>query len=458
LKFYPVNYSNRLFKNQLPSGIDFQRPVRILTRFETTFNFRPMKNIFQFFLLLSLLSSCANEDKQENSFVFPPEWEPHEAVWISINDQWGSPEFAEMSIAPRLEVVKALHTYVQVKLITTKDSLAKAFNERLVGMGVDTARVTTIIHPQETFYVRDPGPIFLSNGKEIKMANWQGIDSATLKRRPDMPVRKAVDDSLAVRFGYDIRNEPLSFDGGAVDVNNHSAISIKDYAMMHNPGLSLEEIEKEILDTYGKQQMIWLEGIALVDVNGLKIDNYWGQAPGGHVDAVVRFVNDSTILVTTLSEEDKHKNPIAEHDYHVFQGYLKQLKTARRINGQPFTIVEIPSPDLNPHIVPWPMAYWPEEELEELYQKGLSKEVDTMLIVPAIGYANFLVTNGAVLVGQYWQEGMPETEKEKDVKMMDILKTYFPDRDIVGLNPVGINMSGGGIHCVTQQEPQVNNR
>jgi agmatine deiminase len=161
-------------------------------------------------------------------------------------------------------------------------------------------------------------------------------------------------------------------------------------------------------------------------------------------------------LVTTVSEEDRNSNPIAAHDYDIFQGYLKQLSAARRVNGEPFTIIEIPFPDLSPHLIPWPIADWPKEELPELYESGLSENVDTLFITPAMGYANFLVTNGAVLVAQYWQEGMPEKEKLKDEQMLSILKTYFPNREIVGLNPLGINMSGGGIHCATQQEPKIN--
>ncbi|MEM1001771.1 MAG: agmatine deiminase family protein [Bacteroidota bacterium] len=415
-----------------------------------------MKTIFQILVSLIVLTSCSNVEKEERAFVFPPEWAPQQAVWITIHDDWGDPEFTEMSIAPRLEVVKALHKHVPVKLLTINDSLVSAFNDRLLAMDVDTSKITTIINPQPTYYLRDPGPIFLSNGKTLKMANYQGIDSATLKRRPDMALRKAVDDSLAKQFGYEIQNSPLSFDGGAIDVNTHSAISIKDYAVKHNPNLSLEEIENEILGTYGKQQVIWLEGVALIDVNGLKVDNYWGEAPGGHADAVVRFVNDSTILVTTVSDEDRTKNPIAAHDYHIFQGYLEQLKAARRINGKPFNIVEIPSPNLSHHVYPYPMEYWPEEEMEQLYEQGYTKDMDTLLVVPAMGYANFFITNGAVLVGQYWQEGMPESEKEKDEAMMEILETYFQDREFIGLNPLGINFSGGGIHCVTQQEPKVN--
>lgn len=414
-----------------------------------------MQRVLILFLALHLLAGCSVDQPKARPFVFPPEWDAHEAVWISIHDAWGDPEFAALSIGSRLELVKALHQHVPVKLLTTSDSLAQAFGFRLVEMGVDTARISCIIHPQETFFLRDPGPIFLSNGEELQVANWQGVDSLTLERRPDMGLRKAIDDSLAARFGYVLRDSPLSFDGGAVDVNGRSAIAIKDYAVMHNPGLTLEQIEDEIKRTLGKEQVIWLEGVALIDANELKVDNYWGLAPGGHVDAVVRFVNDSTILVSSVAEEDRATNPIAAHDYAVFKGYLDQLSSARRMNGRPFHLVEIPSPSVQLHATPWSTAYWPAEELERLYESGLSREEDTIQVVPALSYANFLLTNGAVLVPEYWEPGMPESERLKDQRMQEILGLYYPNRAIVGLNVIGINMAGGGIHCATQQEPRI---
>lgn len=415
-----------------------------------------MKNIFQILISLALLSSCSSEEKKDKPFTFPPEWEPQQAVWISINDSW---EFGRdvYQIDSRLQLVKALYQYVPVKILSNKDSLATNLLDSLLKMTVDTSRVTTIVNPQETYFLRDPGPLFLSNGTELRMANWQGIDSNSIKRNSDIVLRKVVDDSLAVQFGYKVQNSPISYDGGAIEVSNHSAMSIKDNALMHNKGsFSIEEIEKEILDMYGKEQMIWLEGIPLVEKNGLKVDNYWGYAPNGHIDAVARFANDSTILVTTISEEDKDKNPIAKHDYEIFQGYLKQLKEQRRINGKPFTLVEIPSPDLSLHLVPIPLSYWTPEGLEKLYRDGLPKETEIMLVVPALSYANYFVTNGAVLVAQYWEEGMPESEKEKDEKMVNILKKYFPNREIIGFNVKEINLFGGGIHCVTQQVPRIN--
>jgi agmatine deiminase len=287
------------------------------------------------------------------------------------------------------------------------------------------------------------------------MANWQGVDT-TQASPGSTTLRKAVDDSLAVRFGYEVQNSPLKYDGGAIVVNSHSAMSIKDYAVENNKGkYSIEEIEQEILNLYGKKQMIWLEGVPLVDTKGLKVDNYWGYAPNGHIDAVARFANDSTILVTTISEADRNKNPIAKHDYEIFQGYLQQLKKQRRYNGKPFTVVEIPSPDLGLHLIPVPVKYWATETLEYYKMDHLTQE-DTILVVPAMNYANYFVTNGAVFVPEYWEEGMPISEKEKDEKMKSILKRYFPGRDIVGLKSKEINLYGGGIHCATQQEPRVN--
>lgn len=406
-------------------------------------------------LLLILLACSVTSEPQKQAFIFPPEWEPHQAVWISINDQWMSPEIAATQIKARLEMVKAMHAHVPVNILTISDSLAGVLKDSLHHMAVDTTRITTIIYPTTTYFLRDPGPIFLSNGSELHMANWQGIDS-TSRTATNIIERKTVDDSLAVRYGYTVQNSPLCFEGGGIDVSTHAAMAIKDYAFDHNGSqYSVEEIEQGILELYGKQQMIWLEGSPLIEKKGLKVDNYWGYAPGGHIDAVARFVNDSTILVTTIAEEDKDKNPIARHDYEVFQGYIQQLQQYRTPEGKPYQVVPIPSPDLRHHVEAIPMLYWSPETLEFYEMEHLPEQYDTILVVPAINYANFLVTNGVVLVPQYWKEGLPLTEKAKDETMVQLLQQYFPDREIIGLPAREVNMFGGGIHCATQQEPKV---
>ena len=406
------------------------------------------------FIIFILILGCSNDKSTEKQFEFPPEWEEHQAVWIDINDAW-SPFSVRGQINTRLEIVKHLHKNVQVKVLTTSDSLSNSLVDQMIEMQIDTSKVQMIVHPLPNNYMRDTGPIFLSNGDSLKMANWNwkclNNWCGEVKN-----LRGTIDDSLANKYGYSIKSSPFNYEGGAIVVNNHSALSISDYALEQNEGnVPIEEIEKSIKYLYGKEQVIWLKGIPLIERNGLKIENYFGQGADGHIDALVRFANDSTLLVTTISEEDRSKSPIQEHDYKVYQSYLEQLQKAKRVNGKPFTIVEIPAPDISLHVAPIPAAViW---EVLEIYELTDQFEMDDFInMVPIIGYANYLVSNGVVLVAQYWEERLPESEKKKDEEMVAILKKYFPDREIIGIPAKAINWDGGGIHCSTQQEPKIN--
>ena len=344
-----------------------------------------MKQVIKTILLSYVI--CLSVKKTEAQFTYPPEWEPHQAIWMSINDQWGDKETASWQIEARLQLANALQDYTSVKILTNKDSLARAIVSNLYEMGADTTQITTITHPLPNYFIRDTGPIFLTNGSQLKVANWKWkclnhwCDSIN-------NLRGTIDDSLAARFNYPMQTSTINYEGGAIVVNNHSALSIMDFALDQNEGnLAIEEIEKEILNLYGKKQMIWLEGIPLMDRNGYKVGKFFGQGADGHADAFVRFANDSTLLVTTISEEDKNKNLIAKHDYGIFQGYLQQLKEKRRANGKPFHIVEIPSPDLSYHQYPMPAAEnW--DMLEQYEATQYFTKEDTVFMVPTMGYAN----------------------------------------------------------------------
>ena len=106
---------------------------------------------------------------------------------------------------------------------------------------------------------------------------------------------------------------------------------------------------------------------------------------------------------------------------------------------------------------------FPYQITEDLYYGFLSESAfegislgDTIVMVPALEYANFTITNGVVIASKYWMEGMPESEKRKDKKLRTILKKYFPNREIFTYDALPIYWGGGGVHCRTQQEPQIN--
>jgi agmatine deiminase len=71
--------------------------------------------------------------------------------------------------------------------------------------------------------------------------------------------------------------------------------------------------------------------------------------------------------------------------------------------------------------------------------------VDTEAEVFCASYTNFYIANGAII--------MPAYGIEADNVAANVLEKAFPGREVV---PVQINHlahGGGGVHCITQQQP-----
>ena len=64
------------------------------------------------------------------------------------------------------------------------------------------------------------------------------------------------------------------------------------------------------------------------------------------------------------------------------------------------------------------------------------------------GYANFYIGNGAVYTPQFG-------DASADRRAAETLGRLFPGRRVVALDVDRIYENGGGIHCVTQQQPAV---
>lgn len=83
-------------------------------------------------------------------------------------------------------------------------------------------------------------------------------------------------------------------------------------------------------------------------------------------------------------------------------------------------------------------------ELIELFEA--TDAVDTDAEVFCASYTNFYIANGAII--------MPAYGIAADQVAAEVLAQAFPGREIV---PVRINHlahGGGGVHCITQQQPQ----
>jgi agmatine deiminase len=167
-----------------------------------------------------------------------------------------------------------------------------------------------------------------------------------------------------------------------------------------NPHLNQAQIEEYLCNYYGVEQVLWVtEGIV-------------GDDTDGHIDDTTRFVNEDTVL--TVVEHDEN-----DDNYEPLKQNLADLKAMSLLNGKSLNIIELPMPDA-------------------VYDSGIR--------LPA-SYANFLITNGSIIVPIYGCD--------KDEIALEIIQSCFPERKIVGINATEIIWGLGSFHCLSQQEPIV---
>jgi len=260
---------------------------------------------------------------------------------------------------------------------------------------------------------------------------------------------------MARYLGLETVSTNFVAEGGGLESNGNGVLmTIEETALQRNPGKKLAEIEAEYKRVTGAKKIIWLKQMTMHDKNfsGLSVANWAAGGANGHIDEVARFVNPTTIVLAKIDENEIHSNPISKVDYDVLEESYEILKAATDVEGKPFKIIRFPYPDLNVHAVNRVV----NDSLRKRIDIDISalKNGDTLKRVPAVGYMNFMVTNGVVLTAKYWKQGMPLREKEKDEEVLKLMQEFYPGRKIIQINPSKINTGGGGIHCATQQQPK----
>ncbi len=114
-------------------------------------------------------------------------------------------------------------------------------------------------------------------------------------------------------------------------------------------------------------------------------------------------------------------NP-ASFDHAVTQRHLAILETATDAQGRSLNVVVLPAPTTV-------RETWANDDF-------------------AAGYVNFYVCNGGVIVPEFG-------DRRGDRHAHQTLQDLFPNHEIVSLNIDALAAGGGGIHCATQQEPQI---
>jgi agmatine deiminase len=325
----------------------------------------------------------------------PAEWEPHARCWMAWPDRsdlWGE-DLADTQQA-YARVAQAIGRFEPVTMIANPESESRA--AEICGPGVDTVAL-----PIDDAWFRDTGPAFLvrDNGERAAAAwHFNGWGEKFSRFAQDAKLA----ERLCQKLNLPLHQADLCLEGGAISVDGEGTILTTESCALHasrNPGRSRPAVERELCDALGGEKVIWLPGELAV-----------GDCTDGHIDGLACFARPGVVLLETLTEPGSARSDVLRENRLALQG----VTDAR---GRELEFIE----------------------MEDAWQA--KHESDTF----CASYINFYVANGGII--------MPAYDAPGDEPARKIVAATFPKHEIVQVDVRKIAIGGGGIHCITQQQP-----
>ncbi len=413
------------------------------------------------------LRTWPEADAPPGRWLTPGEFEAQASVWLGWPTfQW----FEDRELDTRrtiAEIACALsHYQVPANVMCTDEEGVRAARDWMLRNGYPiSSRIRFLPIPQVNVWVRDYGPIFVRNRRTNSLSiaafaqNQWGYSTTA---DPISRAMSAVPERVAEFLGIDrVLNSTLVSEGGNRIGNGRGVLVVnRAVELERNPGAALEDLEAAYKRVLGASKVIWLNSgleedrraehgpIPYFDADGELIHLYNPQATGGHVDVFCQFASPRRILLAEVADEEAAADPIAAVNQARLEEAYRILSEATDQDGRPFEIVRIPTPDIafRPVRPDEPMYCRFLEELD--YARGAPRfpKGEPVHIVRVSSYANYLATNGLVIVPEYGN-------RTKDAAAGRALESAYPGRDLIRIDPTPLNYVGGGIHCATQQQP-----
>ena len=333
---------------------------------------------------------------------FPAEWEPQSAVlmaWPHAGTDWAERLDAVACCFARIG--SAICAHQRLLLCVPDADTERHAREQLVLADCRIERVRFVHLPYNDTWLRDSGPISLKTDSghilvDFQFTAWGGKFQADLD---DQIVAELLRQNVFHKAEHQ-RNE-FALEGGGIETDGQGSL-LSTWHCLHerHPDKSREQINTVLMDALYQQRVLWLEHGYLE-----------GDDTDAHIDTLARFASTSSIVYQGC------QNPSDSH-YTELQAMADELRQLRQINGQAYTLFELP---------------WPEPILDNGRRLAAS-------------YANFLIINGAVLVPVYHDLA--------DAKAIAVMQQAFPSRDIIAIDCRDLIWQNGSLHCCTMQLPE----
>lgn len=340
------------------------------------------------------------------SWRMPHEGVVHERTWmafpragITLGDgaAWQETAYRAWS-----DVALAVAQFEPVTMIVDPSESARARN--MLGSAVEIVDA-----PLDEFWMRDIGPTFVIDdehpgalgGVDWIFNGWGAPEWAQWHASAEI-ARIVVELAGAVRVPSLLVNE-----GGGIHVDGAGTVLLTETVQLdprRNPYADKARVEAEMARTLGAERAIWLP-------RGLTRD-YDDFGTRGHVDIVAAFAGPGRVLL--------HRQTDPQHPDHVVTRELRDLLGAQMDAAcRPLEIIDVPAPATlrdDEGFVDW-------------------------------SYLNHLVVNDGVIACGFG-------EPAADARAREILEGAY-GRRVVTVDARPIFARGGGVHCITQQQPAV---
>ena len=334
-----------------------------------------------------------NHTPRQAGYAMPAEWAPHKRTWMmwpTRTEVWDDIAATKRDYAA---VAHAIREFEPVTMAVRREDMAEA-------RAILDANIDLIEAAIDDSWARDAGPIFVTHPDGSRAATKFTFNAWGGKYHPhngDAAFGALVADAAAVK-GF---TSALIAEGGGVSVDGEGTIITTDTCfpnLNRNPDWTKAAIETELMEMLGGQKVIWLPGNPLEDETD------------GHTDGIAIFVAPGVVLMESPSDLNSEWNRHLQANIDAMEGQTDARGRRIRIVTMP-EAVEAPS--THPKF--------------------------------CRSYINSYLVNGGVV--------MPCYGVAADTVVREIFRSLFPDRRIREVRIDNIAIGGGGIHCITQQEP-----
>lgn len=335
---------------------------------------------------------------KNQGFSMPAEWQPHEGCWMAWpgrEQTWEDIGLERAGLA-YARVANAIAAFEPVTMLVNPEDEKQA--ARLCDKAI---RLLTL--PMNDSWTRDTGPTFLVNKKQ-QLAGVDWIHNAWGGNYEDCALDNQIAAAIIEKTKAIHFKAPLVMEGGSFHVDGEGTVLSSRQCLLNpnrNPQLSQQQIEQALHDYLGTEKVIWLdEGLV-------------GDETDGHIDEIACFIAPGKVLCLITSD-------INDENYSLLQNNLETLKTAVDAKGRPLEVFTVEQP---------PATY--------LNGKRLT-----------LSYINFYLANKGIVMAAFGHE-------KEDKAAYALFQKLFPGYHITQIDALDVFAGGGGIHCITQQQPRI---